>query len=89
MVGDFSQFSWFDPMKRKSDVLFIFPQFISMVENICSSKIKYIRSDGGGEFIGHAMKLIFNREIVHRISCLGTPEQSGVAECNYGYAVET
>lgn len=49
----------------------------------------FVQSDGGGELIGHAMKLIFNREIVHRISCLGTPEQSGVAECNYSYAVET
>lgn len=90
LVDDYSRFTWFYPLKRKSDVLSIFPKFFSMVENICSSRIKYIQSDAGGKFFGHALQSYFHqRGIVHRLSCPGTPQQNGVAKRKHCHIVET
>jgi len=50
-IDNLSRFSWFYPLKRKSDFCSIFIKFQSFVENLLQTKIGTFQSDGGGEFI--------------------------------------
>lgn len=52
-----------------------------MVETQFNKKIKILRSDNGGEYISHAFSSFLDQlGILHQTTCLGTPEQNGVAE---------
>lgn len=48
IVDDFSRFSWLFLIKNKSDVLSMFTDFQRQVENLFSTKIKVLRTNGGG-----------------------------------------
>lgn len=90
LVDDYSRFCWYYPLIRKSDIASIFSGFISMVENLCNAKSKYLQSGTGVKFIGKGLQVLFAKlEIIHRLSCLGTPEQNGLAECKHRHTVET
>jgi hypothetical protein len=46
-VDHFTRYSWLYPLKQKTEVVTIFPQFQKTVENYFSFKIKSIYTDGG------------------------------------------
>lgn len=80
-IDDYSRFCWLYPMHRKSDTLDCFRTFKLHVEKLCSSAIKFFRSDNGGEFISnHFAQYLRDHGIFFQSSCPHTPQQNGVAE---------
>lgn len=89
-IDDFSRYTWFFPLHCKSDVYSVFVDFKLKVENMLNNKIKFFRSDGGGEFVNTKFKLLFKQcGILHQFSCPHTPEQNGCAERKHRHLVET
>ncbi|GKV27558.1 hypothetical protein SLEP1_g36720 [Rubroshorea leprosula] len=89
-VDDYSRFTWFYPLHRKSDFFDVFQKFQRMVANQFNKSIKIFQCDGGGEF---SSKIFINHlatcGIKQQVSCPGTPEQNGVAERKHRHIVET
>ena len=68
-------------MKSKSEVPTIFKDFHMHVKTQFQSNIKVLRSDNGTEFLSNNMlQYISSQGIIHQTSCVGTPQQNGVAE---------
>lgn len=88
-MDDFSKYTWFYPLRAKSEFFPVFKTFQKLVENQFNSKIKVFQSDGGGEFMNHALKDHFHASgIKHLVSCPYTPEQNGTAERKHRHIVE-
>lgn len=88
-VDDYSRYSWFYPLKFKSDFFGVFKQFQSLVENQFNKKIKVFQSDGGGEFTSNQFKThLVECGIKQQISCPHTPQQNGVAERKHRHLIE-
>ena len=80
-VDDFSRMSFLYLMKSKSEVPNIFKDFHMHVKTQFQSNIKVLRSDNGTEFLSNNMlQYISSQGIIHQTSCVGTPQQNGVAE---------
>ena len=80
-VDDFSRTSFLYLMKSKSEVPTIFKDFHMHVKTQFRSNIKVLRSDNGSEFMSNNMlEYISSQGIIHQTSCVGTPQQNGVAE---------
>uniref|UniRef100_A0A251S8E3 Putative zinc finger, CCHC-type n=1 Tax=Helianthus annuus TaxID=4232 RepID=A0A251S8E3_HELAN len=87
-VDFYSKYNWLYPIKKKSDVSILFPQFKTLVENFFRTPLVSIFSDNGGEYIGLAS--YFQRNgISHFTTPPHTPEQNGVAERRHRHIVET
>ena len=82
-IDDKSRFTAIYFMKRKDEVLSKFQEFEAMAQNVTGRKIKYLRSDNGGEYTSNAFiqYLTSKGNIQHQFTILRTPEQNGVAEC--------
>lgn len=79
-VDDHSRYSWFYPLKFKSDFYEVFIRFQKYVENQFNKKIKVFQSDGGGEFMSSRLRVHFHKcGIFHQKSCPYTPAQNGLA----------
>jgi len=77
-VDHFTRYSWIYPLKSKTDVVTIFPNFHSKVETMFSYKVKSLYTDGGTEYI--KLKPYLNSHgISHCISPPYTPEHIGIA----------
>ena len=50
-VDDYTRFTWLFFLKHKSEVFTVFLHFKVFVENQFKSKIKILRTDGGGEYM--------------------------------------
>lgn len=88
-VDDFSRFNWLYPLKKKSDFLRCFIAFHKLVEKQIGKSVKIFQSDGSGEFSKKEFfDYLSDHGIAHRLSCLGTPEQNGVAERKHRHIVE-
>lgn len=80
-VDDFSQVTWLYLLKSKNEVMEVFKDFHNLVKNHFSSQIQTLRSDNGTEYMSHIMKqYLSTHSIMHQTSCVGTPQQNGVAE---------
>ncbi|KAM1503397.1 hypothetical protein ACFXTO_028641 [Malus domestica] len=80
-IDDFSRMSFVYLMKSKSEVQTIFKDFHMHVKTQFQSDIKVLRSDNGTEFLSNKMlQYISSQGIIHQTSCVGTPQQNGVAE---------
>lgn len=80
-VDDYSRVTWVYLLKFKSDLLKVFQDFHNLVMNIFSSKIHILRSDNGTEYMSKNMtQYMSNHGIIHQTSCVGTPQQNGIAE---------
>lgn len=78
---DCTRFTWFYPLKNKSDFFEIFVKFQKLVENQFSMKIKVFQSDGASEFQSHKFIAHLENCVLHKqISCLGTQKQNGIVE---------
>ena len=51
-IDDHSRKIWVYTLKRKDHVLNVFKQFHALVERQTGLKLKYIRTDNGGEYTG-------------------------------------
>ncbi|KAK8951385.1 hypothetical protein KSP39_PZI003284 [Platanthera zijinensis] len=64
--------------------------FIKLMEKQLDKTVKFVQTDGGGEFMSHTLQEFFlSHGISHLISCPGTPEQNGLAERKHRHIVET
>ncbi|XP_075079228.1 uncharacterized protein LOC142164710 [Nicotiana tabacum] len=90
LVDDFTRWTWVFLMRLKSDVIFLFKNFISMIKIQFGKQIKMFRSDNGSEFFNSACSDLFQMHgIVHQSSCPYTPQQNGVVERRYRHILET
>ncbi|CAA7031737.1 unnamed protein product [Microthlaspi erraticum] len=87
-VDDYSRYSWFYPLKNKSEFCSVFIAFQKLVENQFESKIKVFQSDGGGEFISNKFKSHLVSCGIRHLSCPYTPQQNGIAERKHRHFVE-
>ena len=60
-IDDHSRFTWFYPLKHKTNFYQTFLNFQSLFENQFSTKIKIFKSDGGGEFISKNLQSHFTK----------------------------
>ena len=89
-IDDFSKFTWFFPLKHKSQVLPTFIHFKTTIENLLNHKLKVLRTDCGGEYTDSSFqKYCSEQGIFHQFSCPHTPQQNGVAERKHRHIVET
>ena len=70
-------------MKHKSETFENFKEFQSEVENHRNKKIKFLRSDRGGEYLSYEFGLhLKQRGIVSQLTPPGTPQHNCVSECH-------
>ncbi|KAL4561418.1 hypothetical protein LXL04_033584 [Taraxacum kok-saghyz] len=87
-VDFYSKYVWLYPMKRKSDVAILFPQFKSLVEKFFNTPLVSLFTDNGGEYQGLTSFLQTNG-VSHYTTPPHTPEQNGTAERRHRHIVET
>jgi hypothetical protein len=88
-IDNYSRFTWFYPLRLKSDFFSVFLTFQKMVENQCQQKIASFQCDGGGEFISNQfVSHLAECGIRQLISCPYTPQQNGIAERKHRHITE-
>jgi transposase InsO family protein len=83
-TNDLSRYGYIYLMKHKSEMFEKFKEFQSEVENHRNRKIKFLRSNRGGEYLSYEFGT-YMREcgIVSQLTPAGTPQRNGVSErCN-------
>ncbi|GKU93013.1 hypothetical protein SLEP1_g6653 [Rubroshorea leprosula] len=89
-VDDYSRYTWFYPLHKKSDFFGVFQKFQKMIVNQFDKNIQVFQSDGGGEFSSKAfVNYLAECGIKQQVSCPGNPEQNGTAERKHKHIVET
>ena len=81
---DLSRYEYIYLIKHKSETFEKFKEFQSEVENHRNKKIKFLRSDRGGEYLSYEFGLHLKQcRIVSQLAPHGTPQRNGVSErCN-------
>ncbi|KAG7565206.1 Integrase catalytic core [Arabidopsis suecica] len=87
-VDHFTRYTWFYPLKQKSQVKEVFIAFKALVENHFNTRIDTLFSDNGGEFVA-LRSYLQSCGISHLTSPPHTPEHNGVAERKHRHIVET
>jgi GAG-pre-integrase domain/Integrase core domain len=89
-IDDCTRMTWLYLLKNKNEVIDVFQSFYKMIYTQFGKKVKMVRSDNGGEFVNKTLKIFFNNEgVLHETSCVGTPQQNGVAERKNRHVLET
>ena len=69
------------PIKKKSDVFDTFQIWKTLVEKQCESKLKVLRSDGGGEYMSNEFKSYCTKEGIElEVIAPYTPQHNGTVE---------
>ncbi|PRQ60643.1 putative RNA-directed DNA polymerase [Rosa chinensis] len=80
-VDDFTRITWLYLLKLKSEVVDVFKDFHKLIITQFSSSVHILRSDNGSEYMSNNMsQYLSSQGIVHQTSCVGTPQQNGIAE---------
>jgi hypothetical protein len=80
-VDDTTRMSDIYFLEKKSEVMEKFLEYKNKVEKQTGSKIKRLRSDNGGEFLGKEFTTYLKSEgITHELTNVYSPEQNGIAE---------
>ena len=88
-IDAYSRFTWFFPLKNKSQVLSSFIHFKNTMENLLGSTIKIFRTDCGGEYSKNAFQsLCSSHGILHQFTCPHMSQQNGIAECKHRHIVD-
>jgi Integrase core domain/GAG-pre-integrase domain len=70
-IDDFSRATWLYLLKSKSEVFQYFQEFVTLVENQFSTKIKIFRSDNGTEFVNNNFsQFLKNKGILRQTTCI-------------------
>jgi len=83
-----TKYVWLYPIKRKSDVAQLFPQFKTLVEKFLQTPLISLFTDNGGEYQGLSSYLK-THGISHYTTPPHTPEQNGIVERSHRQIVET
>jgi hypothetical protein len=73
-IDDHSRKVWAYLLKTKDEVLNVFKEFHSMVERETGKKLKVLRSDNGGEYIGPLEEYCKSQGIRHEQTVPKTPQ---------------
>ena len=85
-----TRYCWVYPIKTKDEVFDTFKVFKAEVENIYKSKIRFFRTDNGGEYCSHLFEnFLKTHGIVHQKTVAKNPAQNGVSERRNRYLIET
>lgn len=87
-VDDYSRYTWFFPMRFKSDIYAIFYHFRALVKRSFGCRIKSVQYDLGAKY-KKLHSLFLTLGINHWQSCAYTHEQNGHAERKHRHIVET
>lgn len=79
-IDDHSRKVWVYTLKSKDQVFDVFKQFHALVERQTGKKLKCIRTDNGGEYIGPFNAYCREQGIRHQKSPPKTPQLNGLAE---------
>ncbi len=80
-VDDFSCYTSVYPIKRKSNALKTFKDFLMQAECQSSKKLKILCTNGGGEYFSNEfIQYLKSTGIVHEKTNPDTPQENGVAE---------
>ena len=79
-IDDHSRKVWAYTLKTKDQVLSVFKYFQAQVERETGRKLKCVRSDNGGEYLGPFDEYCNSLGIRHQRTVKKTPQQNGVAE---------
>ena len=80
-IDECTRMTWISLLSNKRDVSAVFQEFYKMVSTQYQSKIRVLQSDNGGEYLNSTLKFFFKEHgIRHQTSCVGTPQQNGLAE---------
>ena len=85
IVDDHTRVTWIYLLKLKSDVLRVFPSFITMVETQFNAKVKSVRSDNAPEL--RFDDFYSSKRIISYHSCPETPEQNSVVERKHQHII--
>jgi transposase InsO family protein len=76
-----SHATWLYLLKSKREVYTIFQEFCSMVRNQFNKAVKVLSTYNGTEYTNHDFQDFLRKMgISHQTSCVGTPQQNGIAE---------
>lgn len=88
-VDNLSRFTWFYPLKGKSDFFSVFLIFQQLVETQLQSKVSMFQCDRGGEFTSNSfINHLAKCGIKQLLSCPYTPQQNGLAERKHRHIIE-
>src|SRR3954464_11395512 len=80
-TDNLSRYGYIYLMKQKYKSFEKFKEFQNEVENHRDKKIKFLRSDRGGEYLSHEFREhLIERGIVSQLTPPGTPQRNGVCE---------
>ena len=80
-TNDLSRYVYIYLMRHKSETFEKFKRFQSEVKNHHNNKIKFLRSDHGGEYLSHEFGTHLRKcGIVSQLMPPGTPQRNGVSE---------
>ena len=80
-VDDYSRRVWVYTMRYKDEVLDVFLKWKKLIETQIGYKIKWLKSDNGGEYKSNLfLKVCQDEGIAHQFIVKGTPQQNGVVE---------
>ena len=79
-IDDHSRKLWVYPLKTKDQVLGVFKEYHALVERQTGKKLKCIRTDNGGEYLGPFDEYCRQHGIRHQKTPPKTPQLNGLAE---------
>ena len=80
-IDDYSRVTWVFLLKNKSDLSQVILEFFTMIKTQFGVNIKRFRSDNAPDYFNHMLTHFFKKEgIIHKSSCVNTPQQNGIAE---------
>ena len=89
IVDDYSRATWVHLMSTKSNAFPLLQSFIALVETQFGTFVKCIRSDNGMEFQDTiALQYYANKGIIHKKTCVDTPQQNGIVERKHKHLLE-
>ncbi|KAH9689179.1 retrovirus-related pol polyprotein from transposon RE1 [Citrus sinensis] len=80
-IDDCSRMTWIFLMKSKDEVNSLFQRFHKMATTQFQTQIRVLHTDNGGEYMSTAIQQFLKSQgFVHQTTCVGTPQQNGIAE---------
>lgn len=81
LIDDFSRYTVVCLLRNKSDVAGCIKKYVAHVNNRFGRAPCVIRSDGGGEYVNHELRMFYEKEgIEAQLTAAYSPQQNGVAE---------
>ncbi|TYJ52530.1 hypothetical protein B9479_006854 [Cryptococcus floricola] len=81
LIEDFSKISQVLPLPGKTNILQHIQAFVARIERQCGTRVRFLRSDNGSEFLSNEAQAWYQRVgLIHQRSTRYTPELNGVCE---------